>query len=63
MTLIADKEILKNSIKAMVLREPTFLKELVFEIEQDTNKSMNDRLKKIVDEDFVEYDEVFKALA
>ena len=63
MTLIADKEILKNSIKAMVLIQPTFLKELVVEIEQDNQLSMQERLNKIVDEDFEEYDEVFKALA
>ena len=47
----------------MVIEEPNFMNELIFELSEDLKKSKKNRLEQIVKEDFEEYDEVFKALA
>ena len=60
MTQVIDKEALKEALLKLAKEEPTFFKDLVRDAEKQT---VNEKLKKIVEEDFEEYDEVFKALA
>ena len=63
MTLIVDKEILKNSIKEMMEKDPNFVLDLFEGLEQKLENAKKERLSQIVDEDFEEYKDVFKALA
>ena len=63
MTLIADKEILNNSIKEMMEKDPNFVLDLFEGLEQKLENAKKERLSQIVDEDFEEYKDVFKALA
>ena len=61
--VIADKEILKNSIKEMMEKDPNFVLDLFEGLEQKLENAKKERLSQIVDEDFEEYKDVFKALA
>ena len=63
MTTVADREKIRKSLKNLVTEEPDFINELVSELSQDLKKSKQNRLEQIVNEDFEEYQEVFKALA
>ena len=60
MELVLDKAVLRDSLKEMASKEPEFVDKLMSEIGIDLKKQ---RLKQIVEEDFEEYHEVFKALA
>ncbi|WP_247237481.1 hypothetical protein [Telluribacter sp. SYSU D00476] len=58
-----EKETLKKSLLHLAQEEPDFLRELLLEVKEDLKKARRKRLEEIVEEDFREYDEVFKALA
>jgi len=68
-----DKATLKAAIKEMLLEDKSILKEVVKEIldehftkakEENLNKEERlEKLNKIIDKDFEEYDAVFRALA
>jgi hypothetical protein len=47
----------------LIREEPTFIKDIISETEKSTKIEKRLRLERIVEEDFTEYDEVFKALA
>ena len=63
MTTVLDKEILKKSLIDLAKTEPDFVQELVSEINEDLKKSKKQRLESIINEDFKEYEDVFRALA
>jgi hypothetical protein len=63
MTNVVDKELLKRTLKELVIHEPNFVKNLITEINDDLVKTKKERLESIVDEDFAEYQKVFEALA
>ena len=63
MTTVADREKIRTSLKNLVLEEPNFVNELVSELSEELKKSKRNRLEHIINEDFEEYQEVFKALA
>lgn len=63
MTNVVDKELLKRTLKELVIHEPNFVKNLITEINDDLVKTKKERLESIVDEDFVEYQKVFEELA
>lgn len=63
MTTVLDKEILKKSLIDLAKTEPDFVRELISEINEDLKKSKKQRLEAIINEDFKEYEDVFRALA
>jgi hypothetical protein len=63
MTAIIDKQLLRESLIDLVATEPDFVRELIAEIDSDLKKTKRQRLEEIINEDFNEYNEVFKALA
>lgn len=63
MTAIIDKELLRKSLIDLTATEPDFVRELIIEVDADLRKQKKHRLEEIVNEDFKEYDTVFRALA
>ncbi len=63
MTAIIDKQLLRKSLFDLAKKEPDFVRELISEIDTDLKKSKRQRLEEIINEDFKEYGDVFKALA
>jgi inorganic pyrophosphatase/exopolyphosphatase len=63
MTAIIDKQLLRKSLIDLAKTEPDFIRELISEIDTDLKKSKRQRLEEIINEDFKEYEDVFKALA
>lgn len=63
MTAIIDKVLLRQSLKELTILEPEFVSALIQELEQDIKKTKRQRLEQIINEDFKEYEDVFKALA
>ena len=63
MTAIIDKQLLRKSLIDLAATEPDFVRELISEIDIDLKKSKRQRLEEIINEDFKEYEDVFKALA
>ena len=60
MANIIDKELLKQSLKELMVSDPNYVSELITEPSNELKKK---ELEKIVVDNFKEYDEVFKALA
>ena len=58
-----DKEQLRKSLKELAITEPDFVKALLLEIANDLKHTKHQRLESIVNEDFAEYEAVFRALA
>jgi hypothetical protein len=58
-----DKTLLKESLKELTILEPNFVKELIKELANDLVINRKNLLDQIINEDFEEYGEVFKALA
>ena len=58
-----NKEQLSKSLKELAVTEPDFVKALLLEIANDLKRMKRHRLEEIVNEDFAEYEAVFKALA
>jgi hypothetical protein len=63
MTAIIDKQLLRKSLIDLVATEPDFVRELISEIDIDLKKSKRQHLEDIINDDFKEYGDVFKALA
>lgn len=63
MTATIDKQLLRKSLIDLAATEPDFVRELISEIDIDLKKSKRQRLEDIINEDFKEYGDVFKALA
>lgn len=60
MANIIDKELVKQSLKELMISDPNYVSELIIELSNELKKK---ELEKIVTDNFKEYDEVFKALA
>jgi hypothetical protein len=58
-----NKEQLTKSLKQLAIDEPDFVKTLLREITEELKHAKRQRLEQIVNEDFAEYEEVFRALA
>ena len=63
MTSIIDKETLRHSLKEFAINEPDFVNSLIKEIEKDLENVNDKKFEEILNKNFVEYAEVFKALA
>jgi len=63
MTATIDKQLLRKSLIDLAATEPDFVRELISEIDLDLKKTKRQRLEDIINEDFKEYGDVFKALA
>jgi hypothetical protein len=63
MTAIIDKETLRHSLKQFAINEPDFVNNLIKEIEHDLESENDKKFEKILNKNFEEYAEVFKALA
>lgn len=63
MTTVAEREELKKVILKMVETEPNFVEDLIIDASEKLRLAKKAKLEQIVNEDFKEYDEVFKALA
>lgn len=63
MDVIIDKDQLSRSLKELALTEPDFVKALLLEVANELKRMKRHRLEQIVNEDFAEYEAVFKALA
>jgi hypothetical protein len=61
MTAIIDKETLRHSLKEFAINEPDFVNSLIKEIEADLENDK--KFEEILEKNFEEYAEVFKALA
>lgn len=60
MANILDKELVKQSLKELIVSDPNYVSELIQELSNELKKK---ELEKIVADNFREYEEVFKALA
>jgi hypothetical protein len=63
MTTLAEREELKKVILEMVETEPGFVEGLIIDAGEKLRLAKKAKLEQIVNEDFKEYEEVFKALA
>lgn len=63
MTAVVNKDSIRKLLKDLVIEEPSFVAELMSELDSDLKNSKKIKLAAIVKEDFEEYGEVFKALA
>ena len=63
MEAILDKEQISKSLKQLAVSEPDFVKSLLLEIADELKQMKRQRLEQIVNEDFAEYEAVFRALA
>jgi ABC-type Zn uptake system ZnuABC Zn-binding protein ZnuA len=63
MTAIVDKETLRHSLKQFAINEPDFVINLIKEIEADLENENDKKFEEILEKNFDEYAEVFKALA
>lgn len=58
-----DKEMLRKSLTQLVSTDPDFVGALLSEVNDLLKETKKQRLAKIIQEDFDEYGDVFKALA
>lgn len=58
-----DKEQLRKALDTLVVQEPDFVKQLMNDINDALRQTKRQRLEQIVNEDFAEYDPVFRKLA
>ena len=63
MTTLAEREELKKVILELVETEPGFVESLITDAGEKLRAAKRAKLEQIVNEDFKEYAEVFKALA
>jgi CRP-like cAMP-binding protein len=63
MSVAIDKDILKEALRELIHEEPDFVEILIQDIQLQLKTARRTRLEQIINEDFDEYDEVFKALA
>lgn len=60
---VLDREKFKESLIELAKNDPNYLRELLYEVKEDLKKSRRQRLEQIINEDFEEYEDVFRALA
>jgi len=58
-----DKEQIRNALKTLVVQEPDFVAQLMSDINDALQQTKRQRLEQIVNEDFTEYEAVFRKLA
>lgn len=58
-----DKEQLRNVLNTLVVQEPDFVAQLMSDINDALQQTKRKRLEQIVNEDFTEYEAVFRKLA
>lgn len=63
MEAILDKEQISKSLKELAVSEPDFVKHLLLEVANELKQTKRQRLEGIINEDFNEYEAVFRALA
>jgi hypothetical protein len=63
MTAVLDKTLIEKTLKELVIQEPDYVSDLLRQIGEELKVAKRKRLEEIVNEDFKEYGEVFKALA
>ncbi len=63
MTAVLDKTLIEKTLKELVIQEPDYVSDLLKQIGEELKVAKRKRLEEIVNEDFEEYGEVFKALA
>ena len=63
MTAVLDKTLIEKTLKELVIQEPDYVSDLLRQIGEELKVAKRKRLEEIVNEDFEEYGEVFKALA
>lgn len=65
--LLENKDLIKKVVKEILMEDKDIIKDVLKEIfaekPKETDEEWLKKLNKIIDEDFEEYDEVFKALA
>jgi|AntAceMinimDraft_11_1070367.scaffolds.fasta_scaffold148510_2 hypothetical protein len=62
MTVI-DKERIREAILELAKNDPSYLRGVLLEVKDDLKVAKRQRLEEIVNQDFDEYEEVFRALA
>ncbi len=67
-TLKVDKDVLKSVVKEVLVENPLILKNVLIEVFSEINRYENEdtrlnKIKEMIEEDFNQYDDVFKALA
>ncbi len=55
-----DKEQLRNVLNTLVVQEPDFVAQLMSDINDALQQTKRQRLEQIVNEDFTEYEAVFR---
>ena len=63
MTTLAEREELKKAILELIETEPGFVESLITDANEKLHLAKKAKLEQIVNEDFKEYNDVFKALA
>lgn len=63
MTTALDKAAFKRTLKELAQNETNELIEMLDEVKEDIEKFRRKQLENIVNEDFAEYESVFRALA
>jgi 3-methyladenine DNA glycosylase AlkC len=63
MTTVLDKAAFKSTLKELAKNETNELLEMLEEVKEDIEKFRRRQLENIVNEDFAEYESVFRALA
>lgn len=63
MTQVIDRESLLVALRDLVREDPNTFKSLIKEADENIEKQKKERLEQIINEDFAEYDDVFRALA
>lgn len=63
MNTAIDKEQLRNALNTLILQEPDFVTQLMKDVNDALQQTKRQRLEQIVNEDFTEYEAVFRKLA
>lgn len=63
MEATVDKELIRKLVKEMAITEPAFVNALMGEVADLLKETKRQRFVLIVDEDFTEYEAVFRRLA
>ncbi len=63
MEATVDKETIRKLVKEMAVSEPAFISELMNEVASLLKETKQQQLERIVNEDFAEYEAVFRKLA
>jgi len=63
MEAVIDKDQLRKSLKELAVHDPDFVRQLLLDMVDELKQLKRQRLEQIVNEDFAEYEAVFRALA